>query len=187
MSEDKQATAVETVQMLDSRVVNFTSRTKVIKTTLDDGRVRFDFRNGETRYFDLNAEGVDLKRLAAHGAESKIGDSYSGLTSVEDCIEAVEDVTARLYRGEWNAGRGTGESYAGASILARALAEVRGKPLQVVREWLSTKSHKEKAALRRSELLVPTIEKMEAAARAKNAGKKPEVDVAGALSELDDL
>lgn len=187
MSEAK--SEVISVQMEDGRTVNFTGKVRVIKTSIIDDTqaiVRFDFRNGQVRVFDLRNPDIDLIRLAAHGVESKIGDSYAGVQELDDCVEAVEDLTARLYRREWTATRATGESYAGASVLARAVAEVKGKAISVVKDWLRTKSHKEKSALRNSETIRPIVERLEAEKRAKK-GEEAAVDLSGALDELDGL
>lgn len=184
----KKEKVVETVTMTDGREVQFSGKQRVLKTTTinEDGTasVRFDFRNGQVRNYSLNAPGLDLTRIAAHGFESKVGDSYAGLEDIEDCIEAVEDTTARLYRGEWNAGRtSSGESYAGASILARAIANVKGKPIESVKDYLRKRSPAEKFALRRSEQFAAEIQRLEAERNAKS--KKDAVDVTVALADLE--
>lgn len=184
----KKEKVVETVTMTDGTEVQFSGKQRVLKTTTihEDGstNVRFDFRNGQVRTYSLNDTGLNLMRLAAHGFESKVGDSYAGLEDIEDCIEAVEDTTARLYRGEWNAGRtSSGESYAGASILARAIANVKGKPIEAVKDYLRKRTPAEKFALRRSEQFAAEIQRLEAERNAKS--KKDAVDVTMALADLD--
>jgi len=184
----KKEKVVETVTMTDGREVQFSGKQRVLKTTVvgESGNpsVRFDFRNGQTRSYDLGDSNLNILRLAAHGFESKVGDSYAGLEDIDDCIEAVEDTTARLYRGEWNAQRASsGESYAGASILARAIANVKGKPIEAVKEYLRNRSAQEKFALRRSEQFIGEIQRLEAERNSKS--KKEAVDVSAALADLE--
>ena len=100
------------VAMTDGRVVGFNKLTKVVRSSVIDeeaGTVvsTFDFRNGETRRFTSNP--AILLRLAAYGAESKIGSTSDKTDSIDDCLLAVEDMIARLDKGEWTAPRKAGE------------------------------------------------------------------------------
>lgn len=178
---------VDLVQMEDGTEVNFGVKAKVLKSSVqteDSNTVKFQFKNGTIRTFDLSSVSPEmLIRLALHGAEAKIGDNYAGVAEIEDCVEAVDDMIARLQRGEWRESRkGAGESYQGASVLARAIAEVRGLQIDKVREWLRTRSAADKLALRKSEQFAPTIQRMEA-----DKTKKSSVDITSALDELNSL
>jgi len=143
----KVATVVEQVSMTDGRSVGFAGKRKLIKeVVLGDGvvSVRFDFRNGEVRTFTVPNE--LLLQFAGHGASQKIGDETAGIAEVEDMVVAVEEITARLSRGEWGVTRQAGDSFSGASVVIRAICEVTGKSVQEVKDFLQAKLDKAQAA-----------------------------------------
>ena len=170
-----------TVTMDDGRVVEFAGKRKMLKTSLFDNdgsiKVRLDFVNGESRTFSLPE--TLLSKFAAHGAEQKLGDEIAGLEDVEDCILAVDELTERLNTGEWGIKR-EAAGIAGTSVLARALVQHSGKTPEVVKDFLSRKSHAEKVALRQNSALAPIIAVLEAA---KNK-KKSSVNTEALLEEL---
>ena len=161
-----------TVTMNDGRLVEFPPKRKVSKesfiTTNDDGsftvQTRLDFRNGESRLFTLPA--AMLAKFAAHGAEQKLGDAMSGLANVEDGILAVDDLIDQLYQGNWNTPRAASEM-AGASILVRALVELKGQPVEKVKDFVKAKSAAERTALRNAPAVKAIIERLEAEKVAK--------------------
>ena len=148
MSEAEQAVAVEkkvarpkaeveTVEMADGREVGFAGNKKMIKTILENG-VRFDFRNGESKTYELS-EGLTV-RLALHGAAQKIGDETAGVTEVEDMVVAVDEIITRLDTGEWGVARTSGgDSFSGASVVIKAICEATGKSLADVKAFLQKK------------------------------------------------
>lgn len=178
------ASSVESVVMQDGRTVQFHGNRKVVKTTeLADGQavVRFDCRNGEVRNF--NVMDADMVRLACHGAESKIGDEYAGIQDIEDIVVSIDEMIARLYRKEWNVKRASNPA-AGASDLVKALAEVLGKDVAVIKDFLSRKSNEEKAAFRKSDRVAPVLARI----AAEKASKKPtSVDVGSLFSEIEGI
>jgi len=182
--------AVKTpIQMADGRTVEFTSKQRLNKesTISDDGTIsgRFDFRNGQTVNFTMPASLV--ARFAAHGMEQKIGDSIAGEKDLDDAVVAMTDLVKRLEAGEWTAARQAG-SFAGSSILIRALFEAKGATTDdakaKIKSWLDTKTQAEKLALRRSALLAPIVERLEAE-KAANAKPGTAVDTDALLGELD--
>jgi len=154
---------VETVKFPDGRSVDFVGKRKMLKETLigDDGSVaiRIDFRNGETRTFGLNPD--LLLRFAGHGAEQKYGDETAGVDDIDDMVLAVDELHARLEKGEWSTKR-EGGGFAGTSVLLRALVEFSGRSAEQVKEFLSGKSQAEKLALRGSAQLKPIVDRLEA-------------------------
>lgn len=141
---------VVTVEMSDGRMVPFTGKAKMLKDVdAEAGKVRFDFRNGETRSFDVEGSTL-LLRLACHGASQKIGDETAGEDDVDDMVLAVDSILERLGRGEWGAVRARGDGFAGASIVLRAMAEATGKPIADVKAFFENKL---KAAQVRGETL----------------------------------
>ena len=161
-----------TVTMNDGRLVEFPSKRKVSKdsfiTTNDDGsftvQTRLDFRNGESRLFTIPT--ALLAKFAAHGAEQKLGDAMSGLVNVEDGILAVDDLIDQLYQGNWNTPRAASEM-AGASVLVRALVELKGQPVEKVKDFVKAKSAAERTALRNAPAVKAIIERLEAEKVAK--------------------
>ena len=175
----------ELVTMTDGRIVTFTPKRKVVKEsfiTTDAAagevsvQVRLDFRNGETRLFTIPA--TFLHKFAAHGAEQKLGDAMSGLASVEDGVMAVDELIDRLYQGEWNASRAASE-FAGASVLVRALAELKSQPIDKVREFVKTKSQAERTALKNVPAVKAIIERIESEKVAKAGGVNTDELLAG--------
>lgn len=160
MAEDNKTS----VTLTDGRVVGFTPKQKVLRNyTVDEATgvivVTLDFRNGETRSFEV--PGSLILKFAAHGAVQKLGDAVTSEENEDDAIAALDDLMGRLAKGEWTAARAKGE-FAGVSTLIRALVEVTGKPVEAIKAYLENKSAKEKTALRKSDRLAPVIAKLEA-------------------------
>ena len=181
-------TQVETVKMDDERLVDFPGKRQLQKssTITADGRVevRLDFRNGETRLFTIPAALV--LQFAAHGAEQKLGDEIAGLkdpsgseASIEDKVLTIDALMERLERGEFNVRR-EGNGMAGASVLIRALCELRGKSVAEVKAFLDGKTHAEKLALREVPAVKAIIQRLEA----EKASKRPSIDGEALLSDF---
>lgn len=201
MSETKQKAPPISVNMTDGRVVEFGAKARLKKESRADETnvyVTLDFVNGETRTFKtphflaVDALGTEHGKLmlkaACHGLEQKLGDEISGVEELDDAIEAIDQLIVRLEKGYsgWTQ-RSEGSSMAGASILARAVAEALGQPLEVVREALSNMSAKERAALKLDENIAPIVKRLEdeKAAKAAAAGKnKPAIDTKSLLARV---
>ncbi len=68
----------------------------------DKGTVTINFINDESVVFPLSKVSDNiLKRLALHGANQKLGDSYASIKTVEGSLEACQTVAERLIAGEW--------------------------------------------------------------------------------------
>lgn len=181
-------TQIEAVKMDDGRIVDFPGKRQLLKssTITADGQVqvRLDFRNGETRLFTL-PESLILQ-FAAHGAEQKLGDEIAGLkdpnggeASIEDKVLTIDELVERLHRGEFNQRR-EGSGMAGASVLIRALMELRGKTVEDVKSFLATKTHAEKLALREVPAVKVIIQRLEA----EKASKRPQIDGEALLGDF---
>jgi hypothetical protein len=177
----KNEPVVNLVKMDDGREVEFTGKRKMLKESIvgEAGSlsVRLDFVNGETRTFTLPADLV--AKFALHGAEQKLGDEIAGVDDVEDCIMAIDELTERLSKGEWAAKRES-SGMAGTSVLAKALVELTGKPIEAIKTFLAAKTQAEKVALRGNAQLKPIIDRLEASKNAKKNG----VDTDSLLGEL---
>ena len=185
---------ITTVKMDDGRVVDFPGKRKLQKTSTISAEgvvtVRMDFLNGETRTFTVPASLV--ARFAAHGAEQKLGDQIAGLkgkdggdADIDDCVFAIDELTDRLNKGEWSLTAAAGNGMAGSSVLAKALVEHTGKPMDKIKEFLSSKTHAEKVALRGNDKLKVIVERLEAEKAARSTSKGSPVDTNALLGELE--
>lgn len=180
MATAKAQTEIVSVNMQDGRTVDFAGKRKLLKESFVDAdgqvSVRLDFRNGETRTLNLREDMI--AKYAAHGAEQKLGDEIAGLDDVDDCVIAVDELIERLDQGEWGVKR-EGNGMAGTSVLARALAELKGVSIEKVKAFLKTKSQVEKVALRGNPALKPIIDRIEA----EKASKGPKIDTDALLND----
>lgn len=171
---------VRTVTMNDGAVVDFSGRTRMLKAPVEvDGRpgVRFDFENGEFRIFVIPE--AMLTRFATHGASQKIGDATAGLKVIEDAVAAVDDLIDQLYDGNWESPN-KGASFAGQSVLARAMAEAYPATTpEQIKAFLKGKTQAEKLALRKSNALKAIVARLEDEAAAKATGVDGEALLAG--------
>jgi hypothetical protein len=189
----KKTREIEVVKMSDGRAVEFAGKKRLNKESFTkEGKhfLRMDWRNGETRLYELNP-GL-LTRYALHGAEQKYGDRTAGEENLEDAIVAVDDLHEQHTRGEWNITReGTGDGFAGSGVIIRALGEVTGKSQEEVKAFITAKLEAGKAggltrqklyaAFRASNGVGPVITRMEAEKGAKAAVA---VDVERLLNEM---
>jgi len=184
MTEEKktrQPAEVAKVTMTDGREVDFAGKRKMLKEIMKLGvdgiALRFDFRNGETRTYDLNP--ALTLQFAAHGGLQKYGDETAGLEDVDDMVEATDEIHGRLEKGEWSVQR-EANGLSGVSVLMKALIELTGKTKDQVREFLSPLSQAEKNALRASPQLKPIVDRIEA----EKAAKGGQIDVGSLLGKL---
>lgn len=147
------------VQMKDGTTVNFAGSQRVKKAILEesDGTpvgVRFDLLNGDVHVLHL-AELTDsiVRQAACHGLNQKVGDDFAGMkdASVDDISMSVEEMMARIKKGEWFVERASGDSMAGASIVVQAIVEdakARGlsKTAAEVKDFLNRKLEAGKAS-----------------------------------------
>lgn len=187
--EAKKPTPIaEVVQLEDGTSVEFTGKKRMIKESFfpESGLpyVKFSFRNGKVFVFQIQER--LLHRLAAHGAEQKLGDETAGTTDVDDMYVDVEALGNRLNDSEktadeaWKQTREPGQGFAGISILISALVEHSGKDVEAVKAFLKDKDQKTKTALKNSETLRPIVERLEK----EKAAKGPKIDTDALLAAL---
>lgn len=177
---EKKAPEIKTVEMEDGSIVEFVGKRRMLKSSEVDAKghvhLRMDFANGRVFKFKIPAN--MLARFAGHGAEQKFGDETAGLTDLDDAVLAVEELGARIAKGEWTQAR-TSNGLAGSSILHRALVEHTKKTPEEIREFLGKKTQAEKLALRSHASIRPIIERLEA-----EKNKKSSIDSDALLGEL---
>lgn len=172
--EPKKKTEVTVVKMEDGRTVEFPGKRKLQKEYLIDEakvetdgsllqlqagavKVRFDFLNGATRTYDLPL--TLICQFAGHGGIQKGGDELATPAdkplSPDDMVEAVDDLFARIAKGEWSVAREGGGGISGASVVLKAFLEAlndrmdkAGKPpkdMQFVKDYMQGKLDTAKA------------------------------------------
>ena len=168
------------VTSTEGKVYEFSQRAKVKKDSYiaPDGTIvtKFVFRNGQVREAALARDSALFAKAAAHGMDQKYGDEFAGLDDVEDCIEAFDNLSARIGRGEWSEKR-VSDGMAGTSLLVRALAEVSGATVESIKAKLSTVDAKQKQALSRQTKVATVISRLKAERDAKK-GKVEDADAA---------
>lgn len=210
-AKPKTKTEVTKVTLSDGRVAEFAGKRQILKEELIDptliviegdtmqlklGAVkhRYDFRNGETRTFNVPLS--LMAEFAGHGAKQKYGDEVATTEakplSNDDMILAIEDLDSRIQAGEWNKERQGGGGISGASVVLQALVEWSGKSLEEVKKWVDSKVKSETkpdaptraafyASFRAANTpTLPIIQRIEA----EKAAKENKVDAAAMLGDL---
>lgn len=218
MAEAKSKTEYEDVTLSDGRVVKFAGKRKVNKETLIDEskiqadgdviqlekgavKLRFDFRNGETRTVPLPI-GM-LARYAGHGGEQKFGDEFaspaSNPMSEDDMVLAFDALYELHEKGKWGVGRAEGGGgVSGAGVVVRAVLEnlndnrkaagKEPKDIQFVKDFLQKKLDADESLTRRalydSFRANPAIAKIIERLEADKKQKEPAIDTSAALDEM---
>lgn len=146
----KAPTEYTKVTMEDGREVQFAGKRTMSRSyTIENGVVKatFDFVSGKT----LSLSSADIPTetvytLLGHGIVQKVGDESAGVKSIDDAVLATESMIARLKAGEFAKAREAGDSFAGASVVIRAICEVTGKDVGAVKAFLDGKLEAAKAA-----------------------------------------
>lgn len=176
---EKTERKVTPVPAEDGQTYEFGEKAKVKKLSSINGSsvvVKFVFRNGAVRQTQFDASHPLFVRLAQHGADQKIGDEFAGLDDPEDCVVAFEQIAERLQGGEWTEKKQS-EGLAGTSMLARALAEVTGKPLAEVKAKLASTPKEMKAAIAKQKAVAAVIDRIKSE-RDEKKGSKVDADAA---------
>jgi hypothetical protein len=164
-----------------------TKRQAAIEATIspEHGLLNLTFANGRKLNLHLSELSSEMQTMAMlHGLKQKLVDAAAisrdpetgRSATVEQKYQAVFEVFQRLLDGNWNAPR---EGNGGASLLLAAMVEFSGKPQDVVKTWLETKSDAEKKALSLNPKVAAIINRIRAE-RAKVEG----IDSDDLLSEL---
>lgn len=149
------------------------------------------FSNGAEVFIDAGALSEEMQRAAIlHGLKQKLVDAAAisrdtttgRSATIEDKYNAVREVADRLVAGEWNK-KAEGGGGGSVSLLARAIAQLQGKPLDVVRAWLDAKTKEERAALKKNPKVAAAILAMQAEAAAKKTGGADSDDLLAELGE----
>jgi hypothetical protein len=188
---------VTVVQMEDGSTQEFPGKRKMNKDTTIEGdtvTLHLGFRNGTIRNIVLPPSLIT--KFAAHGAEQKYGDELAGMkpaegqeeVDTEDMVLEIDRLDENIQKGLWST-RKEGDGLGGTSVLIKALMEYGGKPLEVVKKFLSDKDTKFKLALRHDEVhrnkaghsMAEIVKRIEL----EKASKGVKIDTSAALNDLD--
>lgn len=122
---------------------------------------------------ELTTAGGEVKSVFAYGAQKLLQDRTASMNSGTETdalakLEAIEKVFHSLSEGKWSEGR---ESTAGSkparssaiqdTLLAKAIAELSGKPELAVMAMIAKKTKDEKKALAAAEAVAAVIARLE--------------------------
>lgn len=163
-----------------------------LKAEINGTTLTITFAHGKSITVEAMELSEDIRMTALmHGLKQKLADAAAisrntdtgKSASVEDKYRAVEAVAMRIRAGEWNAKREGSGAVTGGLLLEALVRHYAGrKTVETLREWLATKSDKEKAALRATAPIAAHID----AIRAERAKDKDGIDADELLSELED-
>jgi hypothetical protein len=134
-----------------------------------------NFADGRELVIDASKLRPEIQDMAMmHGLKQKLVDAAAlsrnpengQPASISDKYDAVKRVADRLLSadGQWNEGRGEGGTAApNSNLLLRALMRMTGKDETYVRDFMSSKSKAEIAALRKNPKVIAIIAEMQAA------------------------
>ena len=198
----KKKVEIETVELSDGTEGKFAGERQINRSWKYDAdketiTSRLEFRNGKV--IEYTAKPDDLLEdedhgivpaivfFAAHGMTQKRGDETAGAKSLDDAVSWVENLDDLLRSGKWTLGRAPGSGETGGGVLAQAvfiMREEAQKPLTMekVREYLRTKSAKEKIQLRGNPKIAAIIKRL-----SEEAGKASPEDASRLENELEAL
>lgn len=156
---------------------------KCKKVVREDGTgIDFTFINGHVLQVNLNDIPEEIREsLILHGLSQKIGDSYAGADTVEDCITSASDVYEQLKAGQWKSVR---ESTGGApksNQLVEAIMAITGRTSEEVNKMLDSKSDEERKAIRKDPRVAAQLAII-SAQRAQERANKAQADAQNAPS-----
>lgn len=121
----------------------------------------------------LTTAGGEQKSVFMYGAQKLLQDRTASMNAATETdakakLEKIQEVFASLVDGKWSEGREstgtTGGSKSQAikdTLLAKAIAELTGKPELAVMAALASKNKEEKKALAASDSIAPVIARLE--------------------------
>jgi hypothetical protein len=134
-----------------------------------------NFADGKELVIDANSLRPEIRNMAMmHGLKQKLVDAAAlsrnpangQPASISDKYDAVKRVADRLMSedGNWNEGRGEGGTSApNSNILLRALMRMTGRDEAFTRDFMSSKTKEQIAALRKNPKVMAAIAEIQAA------------------------
>lgn len=162
---------------LATKVYTLEDGTEARSATMAAKALVFRFADDTTKTVRLGDFAETVVMAAAwHGIAQKLGDAYAGAANVEEAKVRFQAVYEQLTEGDWvSESRGGGGGQ--ASLLASAVAEALGQPLEDVQKTLAGMDKDTRKSIRNHKDVKPVLARMEAeraAARAAKAAKEAE-------------
>lgn len=140
----------------------------------DSNGIDFNFTHGEVLECTIENLSPEIQRhLMIHGLSQKVGDSYAGVDTPEECFEVASDMYRRLTEGDWKQVRAA-SSTPRTSQLLEAIVRVTGRSTEEVQIMLDSKSDDEKKAIRKNAQVGAAIAQIQAERAAEKAAKAAE-------------
>lgn len=154
------------------------------KKVTENGTVEFSFvGDAGSLICDPSQLSEEMKaQLVLHGIKQKVGDAYSGVKGdVEEAVKLAQAAWENLLAGRFSAARESSGT-AGATELAKALAEVTGKDLAVVIARLEEMSKEERKELRENKRIAIVLARYK-----RERAEKAEKEAMEKAGDLDDI
>lgn len=147
----KKEVTYTTIEMEDGRKVSFPGDRRVSKSVTFDTdtnvvTLRIDVRNGKTYTLRSDELAVETNLQAlGHGLSQKVGDEWASVKELDDISLTAEAIIKQLKEVGWAAQREAGDSMSGASVVIRAIAELKSTTVEKVKAFLQGKLDAAKA------------------------------------------
>lgn len=167
--------------------------------THEEGKVarfNYEFAHGTKHEIVLSPEHPLYHDLAVHGLKQILGDSISTKKTSQEGEENFSKRVEAFEAGEWNV-KGGGDGAPTGGLLAKALANLYGRPIEDVQNYLSTLGMNEEtgevdekeraaihAALRKDELVAAEIERIRPPKKERKVSEEAAKKAAAALAGL---
>ena len=160
-----------------------TENSRVVFESLSDGKTitvsADDLGAGASKAILGLPNGATIMRTLLHGINAKVGDAASDPDS--DAFASMTGVFDNLKAGVWS-DRGTGEGGARVTLLAEAIASVKGMDVEKVVDQLAEKTEDQKKQLAGLPAIKAAMEDIKAK-RAAERAKKAKADAKSAGAE----
>ena len=132
--------------------------------------LKIEFDGGQVVTLDVNALKPEIiERLVRHGVSQKVGDSYAGCETAQECFDAASAVVKDLLDGNWSTRVAAGGPK--ATQLAEALARATGKALTDAITVLDGMDDDAKSNLRKHPVVKAKLAELKAEKAIANAEK----------------
>lgn len=152
------------------------AQAKAKKEIREDGNgVNFNFSNGEVLECTLDSIPEEVqKHLMLHGLSQKVGDSYAGMDTVEECLETASAMFERLVKGEWTAARQSSGTPKTSQLFEALVRCMPNKSAEEIQTLLENMDDEKKKALKKHAQVAAAIAEIQAERAAEKAKKAAE-------------
>lgn len=138
------------------------------------GGVEFTFADGEKLVAKLSEFSKEIvEQLAVHGLAQKLGDSYSGITSVSEAQDAAERVLGNLRKGVFNASGGSGS---GGGMVAEAVARIKNISIEMAQAGIDKLDDEQFESLKKNQKVKDMVKIIQGERAAKRLTEEDDLD-----------